>query len=342
MKKAITIIFLITSVFVFSVTAYAKPETVTEGSSFGSTLTGQQILQLGFAIESEYNFKRAFGQYYNNLLAITCQKITNTDTGMVFYKYFVIVSMTDGTKTEAGAQGYQPTTNKIKLTQSDTVYRMYYNNDTNGGVSSVSQSVAYNITEYTLLSDEQVVYTFADKTIGKGVNYNSTYIAQEEGVTLNNAEKWINAYGSFEGVIDDDSYNQGYSDGKAVGWSEGLTDGYNRGYTIGRELQKQTIDKIKEESYNKGNLDGFNEGSEAGYQMAINEIGTQQPITIKVTENLDIPGIITAIPNAVKTIINDGFGFSLFGINIGGLLITIIVLAIVFTLITVLYKVFKK
>ncbi len=342
MKKAIAFIFLITSVLVFAVTAYAKPETVTEGSAFGSTLTGQQILQQAFAIESEYNFKRAFGQYYNNLLAITCQKITNTDTGIVYFKYYVIVSMTDGTKTEAGAQGYQPTTNKIKLTQSDTVYRMYYNNDPNGGVSSVSQSVAYNVTEYTLLSDEQVVYTFADKTIGKGVNYNSTYIAQEEGVTLNNAQKWINAFGSFEGVIDDDSYNQGYTDGKSVGWSEGLTEGYNRGYTIGRELQKQNIDNIKTDSYNEGYQAGYNKGSEDGYQNAVEEIETGAPITVKVTENLDIPGIITAIPNAVKTIINDGFGFSLFGINIGGLLITIIVLAIVITLITVLYKVFKK
>lgn len=44
---------------------------------------------------------------------------------------------------------------------------------------------------------------------------------------------------------------------------------------------------------------------------------------------LDIPSIITAIPNGAKQIINNTFGFELFGINIAGLLSVFIIIAIV-------------
>lgn len=44
---------------------------------------------------------------------------------------------------------------------------------------------------------------------------------------------------------------------------------------------------------------------------------------------LDIPSIITAIPNGAKQIINNAFGFEIFGINIAGLLSVVLIVAIV-------------
>lgn len=44
---------------------------------------------------------------------------------------------------------------------------------------------------------------------------------------------------------------------------------------------------------------------------------------------LDIPSIITAIPNGAKQIINNTFGFEIFGINVAGLLSVIIIVALV-------------
>jgi hypothetical protein len=44
---------------------------------------------------------------------------------------------------------------------------------------------------------------------------------------------------------------------------------------------------------------------------------------------LDIPGIITAIPNGAKQIINNAFGFEIFGINVAGLLSVLLIVTIV-------------
>lgn len=44
---------------------------------------------------------------------------------------------------------------------------------------------------------------------------------------------------------------------------------------------------------------------------------------------LDIPSIITAIPNGARQIINNVFGFELFGINVAGLLSVLLIVAIV-------------
>lgn len=50
---------------------------------------------------------------------------------------------------------------------------------------------------------------------------------------------------------------------------------------------------------------------------------------INVSYQLDIPEIITAIPNAAKQIINNAFGFEIFGINIAGLLSVLLIVTIV-------------
>ena len=52
-------------------------------------------------------------------------------------------------------------------------------------------------------------------------------------------------------------------------------------------------------------------------------------INEEIQYQLDIPAIITAVPNAAKQIINNAFGFEIFGINVAGLLSVLLVVTIV-------------
>lgn len=52
-------------------------------------------------------------------------------------------------------------------------------------------------------------------------------------------------------------------------------------------------------------------------------------IVENVEYQLDIPSIITAIPNGAKQMINNAFGFEIFGINVAGLLSVVLIVTIV-------------
>lgn len=105
---------------------------------------------------------------------------------------------------------------------------------------------------------------------------------------------------------DGDDFQSGYDDG--------YTDGYDDG------ASEDELALAYQEGYEIGYLDGTDYGYEQGYNRAL----------IDATPNeLDIERIITAIPASVRTIFDETLGFELFGINVAGTLLTILVVAIV-------------
>lgn len=131
-------------------------------------------------------------------------------------------------------------------------------------------------------------------------------------------------------------YDAGYTAGQQVGYGTGYTVGYNAGYEQGladggaggggyteedlNEARQEGYDIGKSEGYDIGYLDGTDYGYEQGYNQAVRDATPNE---------IDIERVITAIPESVRTIFDETFGFELFGINVAGTLLTILVVAIV-------------
>lgn len=152
---------------------------------------------------------------------------------------------------------------------------------------------------YTLNTNEQIICMY--RGVSNGVN---EYYNPISGSELEiNVEYWEDAYNAILGLGGagaeeiESAYDQGYAEGNQNGYSSGYTDGYD----IGREA-----------GYNEG----WNIGYEDGYRNG-------SPLT------LDVPSIITAIPEGAKTIINNALDFEIFGINVAGTLLAVLVVTIV-------------
>lgn len=65
------------------------------------------------------------------------------------------------------------------------------------------------------------------------------------------------------------------------------------------------------------------------YNRALTSNTPDVPSGTSDTYTLDIPAIITAIPNGAKQIINNAFGFQIFGINVAGLLSVLLIVTII-------------
>lgn len=132
-------------------------------------------------------------------------------------------------------------------------------------------------------------------------------------------------------------YNDGYSVGHDIGYQEGYETGYDNGYETGYDDGWETgyyigfdhgtdygrgvgYNEGYDDGYETGYWDGWDEGYDDGYDVGIED---GSPI------ELDIPSVITAVPQSAKSIINNAFGFELFGINVAGLLSVLLIVAII-------------
>lgn len=123
---------------------------------------------------------------------------------------------------------------------------------------------------------------------------------EHEGYTSDGVIRYTNRdyFGAYSRMVA--IYNDGWSIGNsgyfASYWSNGSTvpTSYNNIMTLYDDTEKQPVD------------------AEYSYDY-----------------ELDIPSIITAVPNGAKQIINNAFGFEIFGINVAGLLSVLLIVAIV-------------
>lgn len=180
-------------------------------------------------------------------------------------------------------------------------------NTTYYGFTGVSSSTKGTSTaSYISLGElEQVVYMY--NGVGSGSNSLRTYtgVLSAEYDTFVNACKTIVTGITVGGGFTQEDLDNAAQEGYDYGWEVGNSSGYTNGYTEGFQI---------------GNQEGYDDGYNAGYDLGIID---GSPTV------LDVPGIITAIPNGAREIINGALDFEVFGINVAGTLLAILVVAIV-------------
>ena len=137
-------------------------------------------------------------------------------------------------------------------------------------------------------------------------------------------------------------YNDGLVVGNAAGYETGLTEGHEAGYTEGYDVgYTEGIDVGNETGYSNGYNDGLWEGYEDGYTDGEkygwdNGFGAGQNDMAEITRSFK--EMVFAIFDAPVTLIDGMLGFEIFGINIAGLVKTIITLAVVSLIVFVILK----
>lgn len=133
-------------------------------------------------------------------------------------------------------------------------------------------------------------------------------------------------------------YNDGFSDGYETGKADGFTNGYETGFNDGYETGLDEGTNVgyhlgyvngREDGYYDGNNDGYDSGFSDGYETGYNAGYNNGIENGDQGYQLDIPSIITSVPTAAKGFINTAFDIEIFGINVAGLLSTLIIIAIV-------------
>lgn len=129
-------------------------------------------------------------------------------------------------------------------------------------------------------------------------------------------------------------YGVGYESGYMVGNEEGYSEGYNEGYSIGNE-------EGYSDGYEYGYYDGVNAGWEDGHQYGYKKgwdagFGAGQNDMAETSHTFK--EMVFAIFDAPSVLIDSMLNFDIFGINIAGLVKTLITLAVVAVLLVVLIK----
>lgn len=322
MKKLFCILSVCLILSLSVVAAFAAPAVNPSGSEIGGALTSSQVVTLSNAAKAECYFLYASNISSGSLgvkepLMITARSIADQWT---YYVYIGDVSATvsDIPEDWSGAGA----TIHVGVSY---LYKCAYNFTASGGLGYQSYVYAANNT-LTLPADEQIVYLF--KGSGIGLNDTVTYPSIDTiGSNFVAPRRWINALSAFDGSLSPElnkaNYDLGYADGQATGYG----DGYNAGFQYAESKLPQKL----EAAY----ADGYAAGDSAGYSRAVKQLGEGDDASY----TLDIPLIITSIPAAAKSIINNALGFEIFGINIAGLLSALVVTVI---LIWTIHKVVKK
>lgn len=119
-----------------------------------------------------------------------------------------------------------------------------------------------------------------------------------------------------------DGYDDGFEDGWIVGDQEGNIAGYNSGYAVGYT-----------DGETEGYALGYDEGEAYGWQ---NGFGAGQNDMAETSHTFK--EMVFAIFDAPSRLIDSMLNFDIFGINLAGLVKTIITLAVVAVILVVLLK----
>lgn len=254
------------------------------------------------------------------------------------------MTVSDGKITQTGTETknvYRFTTTGLRYLSSNynqittELTKVYCYVDSTGFVDNTANASFGTLTSAEFIATSADWVEFADKVLNYDANIND---AEAQG----RADGYEDGYSAGYDIGEIDGYENGYSDGNTEGYETGYADGkaegqdqgYNEGYRIGYDTAVNYYTPMLEERYNTGYTAGYeqgeNDGYENGYQDGYSEgQGTGGTVTTVITEELDVGSIISALPQAAKSIINGAFGFEIFGINVAGTLTAILVVAIV-------------
>lgn len=128
----------------------------------------------------------------------------------------------------------------------------------------------------------------------------------------------------------EEGYGNGYDQGSIDGYQDGYTDGENEGYGIGYD-----------DGYSIGNEEGYSDGYDYGYIDGEkygwdNGFGAGQNDMAETSHTFK--EMVFAIFDAPSRLIDSMLNFDIFGINLAGLVKTIITIAVVAVILVILLK----
>lgn len=284
------------------------------------------------------NFQEIYGSF-NSYIPVACQIHTN------YVRIYCVPRNSTWTFTESNgtytlSSNLNGNTYIMRSNFTETGFGMQYT----GGIATIpaNQLIFYRSENGTLVKGEAFSYaTGADNDV-------IADCAAAWFETWNVVDGYETAIDEAESVGFESGYDVGYADGLDQGFADGLEEGESRGYESGFDngyssgYRQGEFDGISS-GYELGYADGESNGYESGYYRGyaegyidgydtgkaeggdgevVTEIVYRDPVEINVGE------VISGISSMPQNLIGSAFGFELFGINIAGLLTTLIVLAV--------------
>lgn len=360
MKKIIIFAILMS---VLAVALIVPTAAVSALPSYPADSTSQYI---GIPLPKEDVLTLANGLYAQFQLEVLISRIDNffyvtmTNAGNNLYYYTAYVSYPDRVSTgitisfigSAGTAGVFDLGMYVAASKSTPgIFRPIDLSLTGGMLIKGGDSNYYyksNISENAYkLADNEIVVAYFDPSSGTMITpapdaYYSQTLTDPDGQTLakltamrDMANSWIAARDAKAGKTTSsggtysEGYDAGYDEGKADGYDEGKTDGYNDGKAEGYDEGLEAGNTSGYQSgYAAGSADGYDRGYEKGDKAGYDRGYSEGTLKADQGAQIDIAAIVTAVPVGVKNFISNSFGFELFGINIAGLLFTLIAVAL--------------
>lgn len=244
----------------------------------------------------------------------------------------VIVDTMDGTRIT-----------HFHINSKSTVYHYVWSDTSTGG-----WVYAYQETETQFTCSSVLFY----RTVAgsNGVDHDLTNMASNlmvgQGVLNECAQSWIDAYNvkvnGQQGQYTQEELDAYVATARQAGRNDVITAPNDFGLYSSEQRQEygsqmyqsgiayvtanpSTAGLYSAEQYNKARQDGYNEGYAVGYEAGGNG---QTTVIERPSIQMDVQELIFSIPSLFNNIIQGAFGFTIFGINIAGLLLTIIVVSV--------------
>lgn len=287
------------------VSAFAAPTANPVASPIGGALSAADTYRLARAVTAQWAFidSSSISPQVLSPLFITAED----PVGDEMYTYRVYIAQ-NSVKVEAIPEDWGVQGAEFALSAT-YVYVCEYAFGNSGGMGQ-------RIYKYlggeplTLAAREQIVYLYRGTGVGTNELFNYGYFSVIPAV-----DNWLNAMQAYEGNLTPEQVTEAEEYGYTTGYNEGYTQGQADGYLDSDNYWASRVDEIRNGAYAEGYAEG--------YDRAVANAGEGDSYT------LDIPAIFSAIPSSAKAIINNAFGFELFGINVAGLLSVLLIVSIV-------------
>lgn len=309
MKRVFAIVCAVLLTALCAIPCFAAPVQNPAGGEIGGALSMEASIELKQAVEYQLGFVNS-SVYFST----GCEAgfITATDNGADMWTYSVYL-MPPSSKVEALFQEWAVAGADLTISGTNYLYKCSYNFAPSGGMGYPSYTMLNNGV-LALADKEQVVYMWKGSAAsGLSPIFPWGFYSSERTCIRN----WVNAYNAFEGYLTPEIVEDEVENAR----NEGVNEGYRLGYDEGVSITEKYWTGIMPELEAAARDEGYDEG----YEDAVEDYGADE----LRPQVIDIPAIFSAIPAAAKSIINNAFGFELFGINVAGLLSVLLIISVV-------------
>lgn len=313
MKKAFALCAIVLVIALSIVPCFAAPTSLPPGVELGGALSMGATISMANGVAAQMAFLNSSGYIYAG--GYYAAFITARDLGGDMWRYRVYILPNSAGLSHYGDEtGWlQPGASLIVTPSPVSYYYTDYNFSATGGMGSWTYGYANG--GITLGDSEQIVYCFK---LASGQTYGvNRYFSFGFVEVVPAARAWLNALQAFDGDLSweriEEDVENAYASGKLAGFNQGKAEAEEAAaeYWSGRLLEAEEL--------------AYERGEDAGYDQAVADLADG----VIGSYDLNLGMIITAIPTAAKAIVNNAFGFELFGINVAGLLSVVLIITIV-------------